>query len=250
MASCEPWRTVASSIGTVSFPPCLAHILLPSSGERARPHDHQPDLMTIKGMLAGFLAEKQSVGTGVILALIAWTLTRLVDGITGSGTIEYDVSFAPATLASGEPGDRIEVELSNLSKDISVTKLRAVISDPRGATTFGKASGDYECAYEPPAWASDGTCQPDERGMTFEAPMLVPGTHARVAVKYTQVGGTTHRPIVRIRPGDGSNFQLVGPGLRTFIVRHEVTILMVLLASSVVLLFMSVSAMPMEAKHE
>jgi hypothetical protein len=192
--------------------------------------------------MAGLLSEKQSIATGLLIGLVLWTVTRLVDGITGSGTIEYDTVYTPTIRANGQPGTKIEVTLTNLSSDTTVTTLQVSINDPYLKTTFSTDRDDSNCAFEPPAWAADAICEPHNVGMTFEAPMLVPGTYVRVGIKYTQASDATHAPIVRIRPDTATKFQLVEPGLRTFLARHEAALLLSLLGFTLLLFCISVAA--------
>jgi hypothetical protein len=78
--------------------------------------------------------------------------------------------------------------------------------------------------------------------MEFETPLLVPGTYVSVAIKYTQKPDATHEPIVRIRPKDTTNFQLIEPGLRTFVARHEQALLVGLLVIVTGLFVLSLGA--------
>jgi hypothetical protein len=192
-------------------------------------------------LIAGLLSEKQTIATGLLIGLIAWTVTRLVDGILGTGTIEYQTVYSPAKLDNGMDGTKIEVTLTNLSRDTSVSGLKVVINDPTGKTTFSNNPRDKNCAFEPPAWADDATCEAYKDGMTFETPMLVPGTFVRLAIKYMQ-SGALHQPVVRIRPQPDSKLQLVQPGVQTFVARHEVMLLLALLGATLVLFGISVTA--------
>ena len=192
-------------------------------------------------MIAGLLSDKQTIATGLLIGLIVWTLTRLVDGILATGTIEYQTVYSPAKLDNGMDGTKIEVTLTNLSRDTSVNGLKVVINDPSGKTTFSNNPRDTNCAFEPPAWADDAICEGHNDGMIFEMPMLVPGTFVRLAIKYMQ-SGAAHQPVVRIRPQPDSKLQLVEPGLQTFVARHEVALLLALLGTTLVLFGISVTA--------
>jgi|SRR5262245_4930923 len=192
-------------------------------------------------LIAGLLSDKQSVATGLLIALVIWTLTRLVEGILSTGTIEYRTVYSPAQLAGGASGTKVEVTLTNLSRDTIVNGLKVVVNDPYGKTTFSDDPRDTSCAFEPPAWADDARCETHKDGMSFETPMVIPGTFVRLAVKYTQ-SDATHQPIVRIRPEPDSKLQLVTPGLQTYAARHEVALLLALLGLSTVLFVISLTA--------
>jgi hypothetical protein len=191
-------------------------------------------------VISGLLSEQQSVATGLMMGLVIWTLTRLVDGVLGTGTIEYQISHSPTTLASGTPGTEIRVTLTNLSRSTSVNGLEVSIADPRGKTTFSNERPDWKCVFEPPAWAEGALCHGAGDGMVFEAPMLVPGTYVVVGTKYTQAAGATEAPIVRIRPKDGADFRLLEAGLQTWIARHELGLLLSLLGLASLLFAMAV----------
>ena len=68
----------------------------------------------MKHVVANLLSKDHSVATGLLIALAVWTLTRLVDGVTGTGTIEYDTQYSTITQ-DGKPVSRVEVTLTNLS---------------------------------------------------------------------------------------------------------------------------------------
>jgi hypothetical protein len=197
--------------------------------------------MSIQRISAGLFSEKKSIATALLIGLLLWTLTRLADDVTGSGTIEYKTVYSPATLNNGTNGKQIEVILTNLSKDTAINGLQATIHDPKGMTTFSDKPEDSFCVYEAPAWAEDGNCAPNPISMEFETPLLVPGTYVSVAIKYTQKPGATHEPIIRIRPKDTTKFQLIEPGLRTFVARHEQALLVGLLVIVAGLFFLSLS---------
>jgi hypothetical protein len=193
-------------------------------------------------IVSGLFSEKKSIATALMIGLLIWTLTRLADGVTGSGTIEYKTVYSPATLKDGTKGQQIEVTLTNLSKDTAINGLQATIHDPKGQTTFSDEPQDSFCIYQAPAWADDGNCAPNPISMEFETPLLVPGTYVSVAIKYTQKPGATHEPIVRIRPKGTTKFQLIEPGLQTFVARHEQTLLVGLLVIVAGLFVLSLGA--------
>jgi hypothetical protein len=193
---------------------------------------------------AGLLRKEQSISTGLFIGLLIWTVTRLVDGITGSGTIEYHTAYSETTLASGRPATKIDVTLTNLSTDTAVSNLQASISDPDPRTVFSVAPNDSRCAYEPPAWVDTdkAVCAAHTAGMAFTAPMLVPGTSVRFGIKFTQASDAVDWPIVRIKPDGAAKFQLIEPGLQTFVTRHEPALLVALLAIALLLITISAAS--------
>jgi hypothetical protein len=176
----------------------------------------------------------------LLIALTAWTLTRLVDGVTSNNTIEYDTLYTPAKLASGEAVSKVEVTLTNLSSDETVTDLTAAVSDPRFATAFIEPP---ECHFDPPSWVDQGRCDLSPReGLLFNAPTLLSGSRARFAVRYRGSIEPSRRPIVRIKSGGSGKLRLITPGVETFVVRHESAMLLWLLGLTLVLLVLSVRA--------
>src|SRR5258708_25150703 len=87
-------------------------------------------------LMRGLGAKDHSFATGLLLALLVWTLTRIVNGIAESGTIEYDVAYSPSVLADGRSSSTITVTLANLSREASIRNLAVVISDPSGKVEF------------------------------------------------------------------------------------------------------------------
>lgn len=197
---------------------------------------------TIRRLALGLLRKEQSVATGLLIGLIIWTVTRLVDGIATSGTIEYDTDLSAAALKDGRAASLMNVVLTNLSTDTPVTNLEVLIADPYLKTVFSTDRAESYCSYEPPAWVgNDAVCDPHPDGMTFTAPMLVPGTSVRVSTKFMQTADATHRPIVRIKPDGTSKVQLVEPGVQTFVARHEAGLLIGLLSAALLLFGVSVA---------
>ncbi len=193
-------------------------------------------------LLAGLLGKDQSVATGLLIGIIIWTLTRLGDAVTGSGSIEYAMKYSSATLANGTAGNKMEIRLTNLSRDTAVANLQASIYDPYGKTTFSVDRADSSCAFEPPAWADNAVCEAHNIGMVFNAPLLVPGTYVRISIRYTQTADAIHRPIVRINPRGDTKVQLIKPGIQTFVARFEAPLLVGLLGVTLVLFAVSVAA--------
>jgi len=189
----------------------------------------------------GLLSKDKSLATGLILGFMAWTLMRLVDGIAANGTIEYDIANKAATLADGRPGHVVRVTLTNLSADTALTNLRASIAAPTADVVFSTDPRDRSCAFEPPGWGGQPTCDAFDSGFDFLAPMIVAGTHVQFEVKYTSPEGASAVPIVRIRP-ETTKFRLVEPGLSTFVARNQVGLLLALLVLALVMFFVSVAA--------
>jgi hypothetical protein len=204
----------------------------------------------IRRFLGGLARKEHSLATSALIGLIIWTLTRLVNSIATSGTIEYDIDISSDTLRDGTAASLIEVELTNLSTDTTkVTDLKVVIADPDNKTIFSTAKGDSHCAYESYVWVgSEAECDPHPDGMMFVAPLLLPGTSVRAGIKFTQRADATHDPIVRIGPGVTSEVRFVESGVQTFVARHEAALLLTLLAIALFFFVLSVATSEREPR--
>jgi hypothetical protein len=185
------------------------------------------------------MSKEHSIATGMLIALAAWTLTRLVDGVTQGGTIEYAATYAQVATGDHRPGSKITLTLTNLSRDTTVTNLNVAIYDQQGLIKFDETEPG-ECAFGVPAWAEGARCKPRGDGMVFMAPMLIPGTSVQVAMRYQGPITGPDRPIFRIKADADSQIRLVSPGLETQLARHELPLLAGLLVATLALLILSV----------
>jgi len=194
----------------------------------------------LKRFLRGLFSKDHSFATGLLLALVIWTLTRIVDGVSHSTTVEYDISVAPDQLKDGRVAETMSITLSNLSTEAAVRDLQVAIS-PAGGTTF--VDGEATCAFQSPAWGADAVCDARKDGANFRLPMLVPGTKARLTVRYLPGSEPGEKAAVMIRPSDSdAKMRLVKPGFETFVTQHQIAILLTLLALGAALLFGSIAA--------
>lgn len=199
--------------------------------------------MYLKRFVAGLLSKDKSLAVTLLIGLIAWTLVRLIDGIAASGTIEYATTIRRATLHDGRDGQLIEVRLENLSRDTAMKNLRVSVSDPTGRLEFGVHPSDRACSFQAPAWGENPLCDAYANGLSFAAPMLIPGTSARLAIKYAHRGKDAGAaPVVRIGPDGSTKVRLIEPGIETFLVRHETALLLTLLIVAAVLFIVGTAA--------
>ena len=195
-------------------------------------------------MARGLLSKDHSFATGLLLALLVWTLSRLVDSVVGSATVEYAISTKTVKLASGQDGTRLSVELSNLSRDTALRDLEVVVHDPKGATEFSVNPRDTSCEHPEPAWAADGVCTAKKDGLFVVFPSLVAGNRVRASIAYSASAANVDRPTVRIRPTtDGDvKLRLMKPGFDTWLVRHEVALLLFFFVAVAVLFVASIAS--------
>jgi hypothetical protein len=192
--------------------------------------------------LRGLREKDQSIASGLLIGLILWTLTHLVDSVTSNGSIEYAVAYSNSTLKDGTHVYQMEVEVTNLSSDTPVPNLEVSIQNPGADHQATFYPAETVCKFEPPSWVGSSLCDSHDDGGDLIVPLLVPGTSVRMAMKYLGSISPTERPIVRIRPGTVSNFRLITPGPVTFITRYETHLLLGILLVSVALFVISVSA--------
>ena len=195
----------------------------------------------VRSFFRGFLSKDTSFATGIVLALLGWTLARLVDGITANSTIEYEITHQAATLADGRAGFSTHVVLTNLSADTAFTNLHAALSSPANDIVFSTHQGDSQCAFESPGGIGDPVCKAYSTGYDFQAPMFLAGKSMEFSVRYLIPAGSKSRPVLRIQP-DSTTFRLVEPGFQTFVARNQTIILLGILLIACVLLFLSVAA--------
>jgi hypothetical protein len=190
----------------------------------------------------GLREKDQSIASGLLIGLILWTLTHLVDSVTSNGSIEYAVAYSNSALKDGTHVYQMEVEVTNLSSDTPVPNLEVSIQNPGADHQAKFYPAETVCKFEPPSWVGSSLCDSHDDGGDLIVPLLVPGTSVRMAMKYLGSISPTERPIVRIRPGTVSNFRLITPGPATFITRYETYLLLGILLVSVALFVISVSA--------
>lgn len=187
-------------------------------------------------LVSGWRSSDQSLGTGLVIGLFIWTLTHLIDGVTGSGTVEYTVDYLNATRSNGDHAYQIAVGVTNLSREIPVPNLEVSIQNPHHdhQATFYKE--DTVCGFEPPSWVGGALCDGENDGGDLMIPLLVPGNSLTITMNYSGSIDPEYRPIVRIRPGgDAESFRLVKRGLETTLTRYETPILLVTLLVAVIL---------------
>ena len=191
-------------------------------------------------LVSGWRSTDQSLGTGLVIGLFIWTLTHLIDTVTGNGTVEYAVEYLNATRSNGQHAYQISVRVTNLSRDIPVPNLEVSIQNPHSDHQAVFYADDTVCGYEPPSWAGDAKCNGEPDGGDLMIPLLVPGNSMTMKMNYSGSIDPKYRPIVRIRPAaDVTSFRLVQSGLETWLTRHETRILIGTLIIAVILFCMT-----------
>ena len=194
-------------------------------------------------VLQAMLSKDHSFGTGIVLALLVWTLGRLVDSITGGSVLEYEIVTGPAALVDGQPVTQLGLTMTNLSRDTIFKNIRVTIYGADDKTQF--VVGSQGCVYVPPAPVGDPSrapCYIDASGFSFGVETFVPATTVHASVKYSGPTGDGGRPIVRIRPDPDAKIRVVEASLATWLAKRELWCLLGLLLVAVALLVASVRA--------
>lgn len=200
-------------------------------------------LKLLGGFVRGMRASDQSLATGLLIGLMVWTLTHLVDSVASNGTVEYAVGYYNDVL-SGQPEQhvyRMDVTVSNLSRDTPISNLEVSIQNPHPDHQATFYPAETACTFDAPSWAGMALCDGHEDGGDLQVPMLVPGTSVGFSMKYSGSIAPQTRPIVRIRPGAMSNFRLVEPGVETYLTRNETRVLLGILLLAALVFVINVS---------
>jgi hypothetical protein len=196
----------------------------------------------VRQILDAFAAKQTSVATALLLAAMAWTVTRLADAVDAYDTLEYQVSQSRDVLADGRKGFQVNVKLINLSGGTTLESVRAQLSTHAKGVQFSDNPQDYLCAVEPPGWAGSPKCNPQGIGFDFSIDNLTPGTYVGFQARYTRADGTDQMPVLRISLPSNRNFRLLESGIATGALHHQTAILAGLVVVLFVLLVLSIVA--------
>ena len=196
----------------------------------------------VRKILDAFSAKQTSVATGLLLAAMAWTVTRLADAVDAYDTLEYQVTQSRDVLADGRKGFLVKVKLRNLSGGTTLESVRAQLSTHARGVEFSANPDDYLCAVEPPGWAGNPKCDPQGIGFDFSIDNLTPGTYVGFQARYTRPDGANETPVLRVNLPANKNFRLLESGLATGALHHQTAILAGLIVLLFVLLVLSIVA--------
>jgi len=148
-----------------------------------------------------------------ILAVEGWLLTHIADRINQSPLLEYRVDHE-----EGGEGRKLILQVQNLSRNISYKNLDIVVTAGRGGTI-------ESTEVVPVVPASEGDEAPVEAKYSsrFTIPNLMPSSIVRAYIAYK---GTD--PFFRLSSND-QPIMAVQPNAETFIARHEVVLLILLI---------------------
>jgi hypothetical protein len=180
------------------------------------------------------LGEKLPYVVTLLFAAIGWGVTHTVDRVLKAPIIEYRTQVVPGPDAETSV---FIAKLRNLSHDRVYGKIAVVFLLP--ASSHGKFTYARVDA-TPPAW--EGRAQPkwEGRSVRFNLPALYPAGELALSAHYT--GDSA--PLLRLAEAENA-LRLTGPSLETFLVDHEITIIVCAISLwAVLLLFLVVRRSP------
>jgi hypothetical protein len=180
--------------------------------------------LTLTQLRNGFLSKDASIAAGVLLALIIWSLNRLVDGVTGTAAIEYSQSVSTDKTVADGSRQMFELAIANLSRDTAVQNLTVTVAAPNNNPEF--VEGTARCIFPAPQWVDDSQCDGHNTGVVFQAPWVLPGNQVVIRVDYTGTNSDS-KPVTRIK-ADGlqsAKLRMLTPGLETWLIRHQTALL-------------------------
>jgi hypothetical protein len=189
----------------------------------------------------GAFNKDKSLTTGIVLAFMAWSLMRIVDGINAYNTIEYDITQKAVKLADERDGYLYRVKLTNLAGDKTLKSLQVTVGSQNSDIEFSTDPRDSHCVVQPPAWGNALNCEPKASGFNFVSPPVVAGTFVGFELKYLRKAGSSEEPVLRILPEVGQDFRLVEAGAGTFAARHQTGILLTMFLVGLLLLCLSLA---------
>jgi hypothetical protein len=151
--------------------------------------------------------------TTIVLGALGWLLTHYVDRLTASPTLEYSIS-------SHEVGARYRYlfRLRNVNRLRSYGPLKLTFQAPGGGIV------GYSLAPVEPSSEGDDFPRVGPDSAEFTIPKLLPNG----AIKVTLVTRDSARPVLSIE--SATDVRLTRSGFETWLVRHELGVMGVLIA--------------------
>jgi hypothetical protein len=183
------------------------------------------------------MADKAPYLVTVIVAALAWTFTHVVDRLLASPLVTYQEQ-----LDESGGKKKLSLTLKNISSEKTFRDIHLLMAVP-----FGGLITNASVTPVQPAW--EGDKPPTWHEHTFEHifPVMQPGTQLEVSVTYDG----NEPPSLRMF-SDGT-IKFVQPSWETWLVEHEVGVLIGLLLVGIVLLIIAIlvpSSTRREARDE
>jgi hypothetical protein len=163
-------------------------------------------------------SEKAPYVVTVILAVLGWSVTHVVDRVTGNPILEYRVE--------SESAGREAVTIQNVTRDHTFRNLTLVFTADIAGSITSVSVIPFEPAFEgDEPWLIHG------RTAQFTFPQLQPGWKFQIKLGYTG----TQRPRLRFELREGT-LRATEWSLETFFLANEVCILLLILVAWVLFL--------------
>jgi hypothetical protein len=184
------------------------------------------------------LTEKLPWFPSLILAVLAWTVTHIVDRVNQTPALEYRVS-----RDNFEYSKTITVYLTNITRDTDFTNVIIVLQntgDMRKKCTREKdVSVSIDCPNITPFQpADDGGDAPsiDETSVSFIIPKMMPGSIYKITSSYTG------KEIPRIRiSSSSSTIRITQRTIETIFAKNEIIILIAMVLFWIFTLFITIN---------
>jgi hypothetical protein len=152
------------------------------------------------------MGEKAPYIVTVIVGILAWLITHMIDTIKNSPTVEYSTQVERHGNLT-----RLRAELTNVTRDKAFARVQARIFFPGG-----KAKG---WSVHPVSPAFEGNDAPITEGATvsYSFPTIMPGN----SIKFEATAVKSGEPELQIWSDVSQPVRLEEKGLETWLARHE-----------------------------
>jgi hypothetical protein len=169
----------------------------------------------------------------LILAVIGWTITHIVDRVNETPALEYKISNEISSNFNN-----VEIEITNITRSTAFQNIIIVLQDVGDIRNYcgyeaKKIDEEFCPKITPVQPAEDGKEAPsvDERSVSFNIPRIMPGSVYRIKSPYVK----TETPKIRIS-SNISTIKMTSRNIETVFAKNEIDILLILLSSWIIIL--------------
>jgi hypothetical protein len=209
-------------------------------------------------MTHALLSENKSFLVIVLVAILGWSLTRLVDTVTSGPALEYSVNILKSDESSHKP--RMLITLENLSREETITDIRVYVTIDGDAKPI-PGSCDIQLQqpnYTPGSniaidaategnnnsntkytqcWESDTQ---DQKFIQFGIRSLFPGTAANLEASLSRAVDNKNITMMLQANTNIQGLRPISKGYITYIVKHESQILLAVIVGSLLIIILSI----------
>ncbi|MCH8182827.1 MAG: hypothetical protein IID55_06570 [Proteobacteria bacterium] len=168
--------------------------------------------------------EVSTIVATAFLAIVGWGITHIVDRLTESPILAYDITFNETPN-----GKRFKVVFRNLARNQNFANVEIVfISEREDRFSNPKSVAD------PPGWDATAQLGPNGDSVTFKFDQFQPGWVVSAAADYTG----RRKPQVRLVRSTSNPVKLVESGVTTFVIQKEMHILLFVIVVALIGAFM------------